>query len=885
LNAPYDRLAAALDGRYRIDREVGAGGMATVFLAEDLKHHRMVAIKVLREDLAAVVGASRFLREIEIAARLQHPNILPLLDSGEANGLLYYVMPFVEGRSLRQRLEGEGPLPVAEVVRILVEVTDALAYAHAQGVVHRDIKPDNVMLSGRHALVTDFGVARAVSAATSGHAVTSVGIALGTPAYMSPEQAAADPLLDHRADLYAVGVLGYELLAGRPPFVGGSPQQVLADQIAARPEPIGTRRSGLAPALEHVLMKCLEKRPEDRWQGGEELLAQLEALATPSGGTTPLQRKRRIAMARPRVWAIGTLGVALGAAMLWRGTPPLLRMLKPSAPAFVIGQSTQFTRDDGLELFPSISPDGKFIAYAAGDYARLRIFIRPVTGGRTIALSDDTTGIETQPRWSPDGNQVLFLSRGAAWIAPTLGGAARRITPVTESGDSVASAAWSPDGRDIAIARHDSLLLQSVSDGAPRLLAVSEDLHSCDWSPDGKRIACVSGNRNYVQPGPAFGNLAPTALVVVSVPDGRTTVVTDRASFHGSPAWAADSHRLYFVSDQQGTRDLYVLEISADASPRGISARLTTGLGVQSFALSADERRLVYSVYAARANLYALSIPAGTPVSATTARALTSGSQIVEGMRASADGQWVVFDSNLHGNFDIYRIPVSGGNAEALTSDPADEFQADLSPDGKDIAYHSWKTGSRDIFVKPLAGGPVQQLTSSPAQEAGPVWAPDGRSIAFWTIGGTRRLSVVRRNASGTWGAPVERASFLNSRPEWLPDGRSVSFTRNGAIEIVPADSGPPRTLYAPLRATDPQADWLQWRRDGSVCYFKSHDDRGRASIWSIAAAGGRPRLLVRFDDLAHPSTRADFAADAQRLYFALDDRQSDLWVAEIAKR
>jgi len=230
-------------------------------------------------------------------------------------------------------------------------------------------------------------------------------------------------------------------------------------------------------------------------------------------------------------------------------------------------------------------------------------------------------------------------------------------------------------------------------------------------------------------------------------------------------------------------------------------------------------------------------------------------------------------------------MPVSGGVAEALTSDPADEFQADLSPDGKDIAYHSWKTGSRDIFVKPLAGGAVQQLTSSPAQEAGPVWAPDGRSIAFWKIGGNRILNVVRRNVSGAWGAPAERASFLNSRPEWLPDGRSVAFTRDGAIEIVPADSGLPRTLYAPVRATDPRAEWLQWRRDGSVCYFKSHDDHGRASIWSIAAAGGRPRLLVRFDDLAHPSTRPDFAADARRLYFALDDRQSDLWLAEMAKR
>src|SRR5512134_642455 len=201
------RLKAALADRYQIDSEVGAGGMATVYLAEDLKHRRRVAVKVLRPDLAQSLGASRFLREISIAAQLQHPNILPLHDSGEADGFLYYVMPFVEGESLRERLTREGALPVPEAVRILREVVDALSYAHGHGVVHRDIKPENVMLSGRHALVADFGVAKAVNAAGRADGLTTVGMAVGTPAYMAPEQAAADPGTDHRADLYAAGIL------------------------------------------------------------------------------------------------------------------------------------------------------------------------------------------------------------------------------------------------------------------------------------------------------------------------------------------------------------------------------------------------------------------------------------------------------------------------------------------------------------------------------------------------------------------------------------------------------------------------------------------------------------------------------------------------------
>ncbi len=210
-----DRLKTALADRYAIERELGSGGMATVYLAEDLKHHRKVAVKVLRPELAAALGPERFHREIQIAARLTHPHILTLIDSGDADGFLYYVMPYIEGQSLRDKLAHEGELPIAEAVRVLRDVVDALDHAHKHGVVHRDIKPDNVMLSERHALVTDFGVAKAVSEATGAQQLTTEGVALGTPAYMSPEQAAADKHIDHRADIYAVGAVAYELLTGR----------------------------------------------------------------------------------------------------------------------------------------------------------------------------------------------------------------------------------------------------------------------------------------------------------------------------------------------------------------------------------------------------------------------------------------------------------------------------------------------------------------------------------------------------------------------------------------------------------------------------------------------------------------------------------------------
>jgi len=282
-----ERLRASLAPHYRIIREIGSGGMATVYLAEDLKHHRQVAVKVLRPDLAASLGQERFFREIEVAAKLSHPHILPLHDSGEAEGFLYYVMPFVEGTSLRDRLVLGGELPIHDVVRILEEVADALAYAHARGVVHRDIKPDNVMITGRHALVMDFGVAKAVSEATGRQGITTIGVALGTPAYMAPEQAAAEENIDHRVDIYALGAMAYELLTGRPPFTGMTAQQVLAAHVTQAPEPVSQRRAACPPALAAVVMKCLEKRPADRWQSAEELNRQLDAMATPSGGMPP----------------------------------------------------------------------------------------------------------------------------------------------------------------------------------------------------------------------------------------------------------------------------------------------------------------------------------------------------------------------------------------------------------------------------------------------------------------------------------------------------------------------------------------------------------------------------------------------------------------------
>jgi serine/threonine protein kinase len=297
--SPIEQVRTALAGRYRIERELGQGGMATVYLAHDERHDRHVAVKVLRTELASSLGPERFLREIRIAANLTHPHIVPLFDSGEADGLLYYVMPFITGETLGARLQRSGALPVAEAVGILREVTDALSFAHARGLVHRDIKPDNVMLSDRHAVVTDFGVAKAVAGATTAEGLTHVGVAVGTPAYMAPEQVAADPLVDHRADIYALGTLAYELLSGRPPFQAASPQQVLAAHITQAPDPVSTHCTDLPRDLEATIMRCLAKDPADRWQSADDLWQALGTVGTGAAAAVAAAPKKRAIVVLP----------------------------------------------------------------------------------------------------------------------------------------------------------------------------------------------------------------------------------------------------------------------------------------------------------------------------------------------------------------------------------------------------------------------------------------------------------------------------------------------------------------------------------------------------------------------------------------------------------
>jgi serine/threonine-protein kinase len=346
-----DRLATALADRYRLERQLGAGGMATVYLARDLKHDRQVAVKVLRPELGAVLGAERFLAEIRITARLDHPHILTLIDSGEAGGLLYYVLPFIRGESLRDKLARDQQLGIDEALAITRQIAGALDHAHRQGVIHRDIKPENILLHEGEAMLADFGIALAVKEA-GGNRLTETGLSLGTPQYMSPEQATGDRELTARSDVYSLAAVCYEMLAGEPPVTGPNAQAMVAKLMTERPVSLRVVRDTVPDAIDLAVQKALAKVPADRFASAGEFVHALETAKSASP-------RRRLPW-RPIL--LGTALVAIvvsGLALVrsWRTGPDQLP---------VIGRTSQITRDAGLEVDPALSPNGETVAYAAG---------------------------------------------------------------------------------------------------------------------------------------------------------------------------------------------------------------------------------------------------------------------------------------------------------------------------------------------------------------------------------------------------------------------------------------------------------------------------------------------------------------------------------------
>ncbi|MDQ6870492.1 MAG: hypothetical protein M3037_00605 [Gemmatimonadota bacterium] len=558
-------------------------------------------------------------------------------------------------------------------------------------------------------------------------------------------------------------------------------------------------------------------------------------------------------------------------------------MSRPPRP-LSIGASAPLTSDQGLQVEPAVSPNGRLVAYVKGSASRMRVFVQKIAGGSPWALTGDSTSVEIMPRWSPDNDELLFLSRNGAFVSPALGGQPRLIAPGTEGNGSVRSASWSPNGDSVAIVRNDSLFVQPLEGSGSRFVGRGNQLHSCVWSPNGAWIACISGNWIAFVPGTLFGNRAPSGLIVYPAAGGAAIDVTDREKEHMSPAWSEDGKVLWFLSNRDGVSgEVYGVPIGRDGHAAGPVTR--AGLNAESISLSAH--RIAYSVPVRKQNIWSVRIPTKAPATIADATPMTSGNQVIELLSVSRDGKWLVYDSNLRGNSDIYRMPTAGGAAERLTDDPRQEFAGTLSPDNRELAWQLWSNGERHVFVKTLDGGSPRQVVPAPGDQGVPLWSPTGSSLVAWSHSTEQgAVFVVHRNTRGEWQRPAWRLED-GQLPCWSPDGKTIAFVKfAGGIETIPVDSGPRRTVYSPRPGTsDPAATYLGWGADPAILWFLGQDPRGHGGIWELRIRDGHARPLVRFGDPAGRSNGAAFTTDGKRFFFTLDERLSNVRWAELVNR
>ncbi len=773
MNSAVNRLTAALADRYRIERELGQGGMATVYLARDLKHDRQVALKVLRPELSAVIGAERFLVEIKTTANLQHPHILALYDSGQVDGSVFYVMPFVAGESLRDRLTREKQLPVADAVRIASEIASALDYAHRQGVIHRDIKPENILLHDGRALVADFGIALAASRGDGSSRMTETGMSLGTPHYMSPEQALGERNLDARSDVYALGCVLHEMLAGEPPFTGPNAQAVIARVMNSAPEPVTALRKSVPDAVADAILTALEKLPADRFASAAEFAAALSGDGA-SGAHHSTRTRARAAATTSRVSRVlwpAALGVAAIAAAWGWMRPSEVVEFPPSRlaiPTPGLGGGNAF-----LQRIVDISPDGRTLVYVDAAETGSRLVRRHLESAEATMLSAiptqfagpvisrdgrelvATNTVGTQMfRFPLDGGSGKPLPRDLAWSGYLIWGDDGSLWATPQSDRARGIARIAPTG-EVSYPFGAELLGYSLQDILP-----------------GDRYGLAVRNPLGTAFGPTFvvdlKTGEPTPLLGVDVVEIRYT--------QGLLVYVLNSGTLEAVRFDPRTR-------RTSGSPVVIASDVSlTGGGQAQFAV-ADNGTVVYVPDSPRSLV--LVDRAGI------ARVAFSEGRNFHIPRFSPDGRRLLTDFTTADGRDVWQLDFASGAMSRVTFD-RDGHDATWEPDGQNLTYASANRAGGALTIYRTAvgrSGQVDSLISNAGVTYTGIWLPD-RS-AFVTVGaslaGDSRsdIAIVRNGGRG----PVEllvATRFEEHFPDVSPDGRWLAYAsdKSGTSDV-----------------------------------------------------------------------------------------------------
>ncbi len=792
MTSPLSRLTDALADRYRIERELGAGGMAMVYLAEDIKHHRKVALKVLRPELAAVIGADRFLQEITTTANLQHPHILALHDSGQVDGTVFYVMPFVEGESLRDRLNRERQLPVEHAVRITREVAAALDYAHRHGVIHRDIKPENILLHDGSALVADFGIALA-AAKTGSSRMTETGMSLGTPTYMSPEQAMGERTLDARADIYALGCVLYEMLSGEAPFTGPTAQAIVARVLTEAPRSLRIIRPNVPEALDAAVTKALEKLPADRY----ETAAAFAAALTEEKGTGATRAFTTRPTAHPPTRLLAGALLIVGALAVWGWLRP------DSAPAGVSRFKVELEglaadTDDAM----GVTPDGRAMAYGV---ASSRIVLRPLDQLAATELAGTTDG--WAPFFSPDGATMGFLG-GFPGDLKLLNLASGLVTMLVPDSTVAYGGSWSDDGWIYLIASEGRSLLRVRPAGGPPELVLAADTTRDEFAlrhphalPGGKGVLLTVWHRREATEIVRVDVESKTTRVLtqgvraVYLPSGHLVVVRGsgavlaarfdpdgdgaagqmvemfqgvRVHSGGTPfIGISPNGTMVYGRSRPGGR---LIQVERNGVATVVDPNWTGELGWP--ALSPDGSRLALSNQVeGRREVWIKTLPTGPFF-----RVAGAGSQNYRPFWAP-DGRSVGFVSDLGGQSGAYRTaPDGSGAVEGIAPVTRTVDEAAWSPDGQWLVFRAGSGGGRDILgIRPGIDSAPVPLVVSDAEEFAPLVSPDGRLLSY-ASNESGRDEVFVRPFPETSAGRVQVSVSGGNEPVWHPDGRELYY-------------------------------------------------------------------------------------------------------------
>ena len=844
--------------------------MATVYLAQDLKHDRKVAVKVLRPELAAVVGAERFLHEIKLTANLQHPHILALHDSGEADGLVFYVMPFVDGESLRDKLNREKQLSVEETIEITKGVASALDYAHRHEVIHRDIKPENILLQDGQPVVADFGIALAVSAA-SGTRLTETGLSLGTPHYMSPEQAMGDRELDARSDVYSLACVTYEMLVGEPPYTGPTAQAIVAKLITEKPQHITLHRDTVPAHIDAAVQKALSKLPADRFDTAAHFA---EVLSTPTAApaqvTTEslqsstltirvpvaLQTATRLAKGRGLPWAL----VALLAMTVGVLVPRLTRTDASASPdpvrfAVTLPPEEQITHLPGVLL----TRDGTAMLLEATRNDTSRLYIRYLNRQEIVPVAG-TEGIERGPFLSPDGRWIVFGSDTKLKKVSIDGGTPLELADAS----GLLGGSWGASDTLVYSPSYTAGLWQVSVDGGtpvelttpdralgelghwwPQILPGGKEVLFTNFSTpiDRARISVLSletGEQRDVVPGAIFGRYLPTGHLVfvrsqtlmavpfdvsrLEVTGTAVPIVEDVAmgpeqgsagiafsdngimAYVPASVWNAKSLLLWV--DRAGNEELVIETPDLYESPQ----------------LSPDGRRLAYTIYRGNRDVVVRDIARG--VSTPLAR----GAAAEFGPLWTPDGERVIYQSDRPPYDIFWRDSDALGPEVPLLQNEYDNHASSVSPDGGILAYMENNSETQgDIWLLPLKGGDPEVYRKTEFNELAPAFSPDGRWIAYSSNESGRFEVYVQ-----SYPDPTEARQLVSTdggtEPLWARDGREL-FYRNGekmmtvSFDTASGSPGTPSVLFEGRYVPDPNVRGYDLAADGRFIMVRTPNE------------------------------------------------------------